>query len=140
METAAARPKPRRKFFSAAYIAASLGVLGALFFINPTRTALLPCVFRQATGLDCPGCGMTRAMYFLFHLDFARAFRYHPFCFAAPMLGIVWLQGLLALARGRGLRLPRGAVLGAVAAVAALMVLFDVGRDIPGWALSYFKV
>lgn len=35
----------------------------------------IPCSFNYLTGLDCPGCGMTGAVFALLRLDFARAFR-----------------------------------------------------------------
>ena len=33
------------------------------------------CQFHQLTGLNCPGCGMTRALYALVHGNFAVAIR-----------------------------------------------------------------
>ena len=60
-------------------------VLGAFFLL---RFALgLPCPIRYLTGIACPGCGMTRALWSLATLDPAAAWHYHPACF-----------GLLALA------------------------------------------
>jgi hypothetical protein len=41
-----------------------------------------PCLFRALTGLQCPGCGSTRALHHLLHGEFARAFRYNPMLFA----------------------------------------------------------
>lgn len=37
------------------------------------------CLFHQALGVDCPGCGMTRAISNLWRGDFWMALRYHPF-------------------------------------------------------------
>lgn len=39
----------------------------------------LPCVFLELTGLWCPGCGATRAVYALMHLDLAGALRMNAF-------------------------------------------------------------
>ena len=36
-----------------------------------------PCVLYEYTGLQCGGCGLTRAAVSLLHLDFAAAFSYH---------------------------------------------------------------
>ena len=36
-----------------------------------------PCVLYEYTGLQCGGCGLTRAAVSLFRLDFAAAFSYH---------------------------------------------------------------
>jgi hypothetical protein len=42
-----------------------------------------PCPFLHVTGIPCPGCGLTRATYFLLHGDFRTAMRFHAF---APVL------------------------------------------------------
>jgi len=52
-----------------------------LFFFNPASPAnqFLPkCLFRLATGLQCPGCGSTRACHHLLHLDLIAAFKLNP--------------------------------------------------------------
>ena len=59
-------------------------ILGALtlvggatvFFFNPATHGFYPrCAFHQLTGLNCPGCGMTRAFYALLHGKFSAALR-----------------------------------------------------------------
>lgn len=39
----------------------------------------MPCLLRTFTGYYCPGCGGTRAVYALLHLQLWRSFCYHPF-------------------------------------------------------------
>ncbi len=39
------------------------------------------CPVRWVTGISCPGCGMSRALFSLLRLDFGDAFRYHPLIF-----------------------------------------------------------
>lgn len=36
------------------------------------------CPIKWLTGVSCPGCGMTRACAAALHLDFAKAFEFHP--------------------------------------------------------------
>ncbi|MBR7161246.1 MAG: DUF2752 domain-containing protein, partial [Clostridia bacterium] len=47
----------------------------------------IPCPFRFFTGLQCPGCGISRMLIALLHLDLVSAFRYNPFIFlTSPIL------------------------------------------------------
>ena len=49
--------------------------LAVLFFFNPSTNGFYPvCLFHQWTGLNCPGCGGTRAAYALLHGRFVTAF------------------------------------------------------------------
>lgn len=55
-----------------------LGV-GLLYFIFVSLTDIgIPCPFRLATGLQCPGCGISRMLMALARLDFAAAFHANP--------------------------------------------------------------
>jgi hypothetical protein len=59
------------------------------------------CFFRRITGLECPGCGMTRATHAVLHGRFAEAFRLNPVgvvLFPLAMLGLAlelfaWVRG-----------------------------------------------
>ncbi len=48
----------------------------------------VPCVFLHITGIECLGCGMTRALLEAIQLDFASAFEYHKMFWSLPILGI----------------------------------------------------
>ena len=39
------------------------------------------CLVKAITGLDCPGCGITRMFVALFHGNIYQAFRYNPLVF-----------------------------------------------------------
>ncbi|MFO6430249.1 DUF2752 domain-containing protein [Erythrobacter sp. W302b] len=61
------------------------------------------CIFRTLTGLECWGCGMTRALHNLLHLDFSTSIA-HNFL-AAPVviiLAIVWLTTIMSVYRQKG--------------------------------------
>lgn len=42
----------------------------------------IPCIFNKITGLKCPGCGITRSLIALLHLDLGRAVSLNIFSFA----------------------------------------------------------
>jgi hypothetical protein len=56
--------------------AAILGTGAIVFFFNPSTHGFFPtCMFHAATGLYCPGCGATRALYALLHGNFLLALK-----------------------------------------------------------------
>ena len=59
-----------------------------LYTFPPVTTAFYPqCVFKQMTGLDCPGCGTTRALHALLHGRVEDAWRLNPMLFALMIVG-----------------------------------------------------
>src|SRR5476651_1521895 len=69
-----------------------MAIVGAgafVFFFNPSTHGFYPvCVFHQLTGLNCPGCGMTRAFYALLHGNFLPALKDNAlFIFTIAFLG-----------------------------------------------------
>ncbi|MGH7951827.1 MAG: DUF2752 domain-containing protein [Limisphaerales bacterium] len=61
--------QPSLAIFAGVVLAAAIAGAGAvLFFFNPSTHGFYPiCVFHELTGLNCPGCGATRAAYQLLH-------------------------------------------------------------------------
>ena len=54
-------------------------VLAAAMLLPTRWESPVPlCMFKGLTGLDCPGCGMTRAFLFIGHGRFADAAAMHP--------------------------------------------------------------
>lgn len=89
---------------------------------------LTGCPVHRLTGLPCPGCGMSRALFCLVKLDFAGAWYYHPLVFFLPL-------PLLYLIHRRAWKLPggrRAAIAVAVALGAALLIVYTVRAFIPG--------
>lgn len=52
--------------------------IGIFFSVVFCAILFYSCPFKYLTGLDCPGCGLTRAFLSAFRLDFKAAFNYHP--------------------------------------------------------------
>ena len=58
--------------------------------IGASLLILYHCPFFYVLGIRCPGCGMTRALLSLLHLDFKAAFYYHPL-FPAVLLTALYI-------------------------------------------------
>lgn len=117
------------------------GGLIFLFFINPEKNTIFPCFFHFATNLDCPGCGMTRALYSLLHLKFWQAFRYNPLIYLFVSIAAFFgISGYIYLITGKLIKLkldiPKPFILGLVVVIVAFVIL----RNIPVEPFSYFKV
>lgn len=111
----------------------ALGICAVVFFFNPVQNGFYPvCLFHRLTGWNCPGCGLTRALYALLHGDFRVALRDNAFLIltlplAAARGGWMWVKKTL----GR----PAGTFLPAkfLWVYLALLVLFGVVRNLPGF-------
>lgn len=110
----------------------AVAATAALGVLDPeTRGHLFPgCPFRMATGLDCPGCGGTRAVIALTQGDVGRAFEHNALTMLLlPVLILAW-AGWLWFRLGRRAQPPS---LSPVAgyALAATFVVFWVIRNLP---------
>jgi len=81
-----APPVARRTWLDRAltdiHLRASAVLTVALFFMPPDGVPGVDlCMFKNSTGLPCPGCGLTRCGSNLVRGNFARAFNYNPFGF-----------------------------------------------------------
>jgi hypothetical protein len=70
-----------------------LGLAGIGFYLafsssSGEELAIIPCPFRLATDLECPGCGMTRSCLSLVRGDFAAAWHLNPFSFLLVGLAV----------------------------------------------------
>ena len=48
------------------------------------------CPIRYFTGIACPGCGMTRAVFSIVTFHFAEAIHYHPLVVTLPFICFFW--------------------------------------------------
>jgi len=89
--------------FAAVLLAVTVaGIAAVIYFLNPSAHAFYPvCQFHRLTGLNCPGCGGTRAAYALLHGNFVTAFRDNAL-FVAGLPLVAARAGWLALNRWRG--------------------------------------
>ncbi len=66
----------RNKVIRIALILIGIGALYALF-VHFTGVGI-PCPIYSITGLQCPGCGISRMFLALLRLDISAAFQYNP--------------------------------------------------------------
>ena len=91
-----------------------------LFQRGPGLDGLTPgCMFRNVTGLHCPGCGMTRATHALMHGDVATAFRFNPVGFVLFPVALA-ATGLEAIAW----------------ALVVILIGFWILRNLPWWPFT----
>jgi hypothetical protein len=116
--------------------------VGYVLANDPTdvrRDPLGPCVFKLVTGLDCPGCGGTRMVWYLLHGNLPEAARHHVLALLMVPLA---LYGWLAWTAGRlfGTRIPwrPGTVFWLTVAVGS--ALFAIGRNLPFEPFRHFRV
>ena len=66
------------------------GILTVCFLAVFGGTLLLvggyTCPFLRATGIPCPGCGMTHALQCIVHLDLKGAWHYNAISFLLPVI------------------------------------------------------
>lgn len=122
----------------------ALGVLllaGTAFMLRhagPNGVWWLPgCSFHQLTGLNCPGCGMTRAAHATLQGRFAEAFRFNPVGMVAlPVAGFGLMLEIIGWVRGRptGFRLNFGPA--GTWTIAIIFIGFWVFRNLPWWPFT----
>ncbi|MBM7493087.1 hypothetical protein JOD64_004309 [Micromonospora luteifusca] len=91
------------------------------------------CLLKLTTGLDCPGCGGTRALWYVLHGDLPAAARHHfLFVFALPFLAYLFVAW--AGNQAFGWRLPELRISSKViGGFLAAWLAFSVLRNLP-WA------
>ncbi|MGV9211866.1 DUF2752 domain-containing protein [Micromonospora sp. RB23] len=91
------------------------------------------CILKLTTGFDCPGCGGTRALWYVLHADLPAAARHHfLFVFSLPFLAYLFVAW--AGNQAFGWRLPELRISPKViGGFMAAWLAFTVVRNLP-WA------
>ncbi|MFC5927177.1 DUF2752 domain-containing protein [Micromonospora vulcania] len=110
--------------------------MGYALLSDPTHAdpdAAPTCLLKLTTGLDCPGCGGTRALWYVLHADLPAAARHHfLFVFALPFLAYLFVAW--AGNQAFGWRLPELRISSKViGGFLAAWLAFSVLRNLP-WA------
>ncbi|MGH3664447.1 MAG: DUF2752 domain-containing protein [Micromonosporaceae bacterium] len=134
----------RLRWFAPFAVLAGFAAFSAIFLINdPTDgqpELYSGCALKALTGFDCPGCGGTRAFWYLMHGNLPEAAQHHMFAvFAAPILVYLYLAWAGRRVLGRQLpSLPISS--GMVAAFFIGWGAFTVLRNLPWEPFTYFYV
>ena len=120
----------------AAVASASVVVAATLLRFPPDRFAFYPrCPFYALTGLECPGCGATRALAALLQGHLAEALHWNALVvLLLPLLGLYLAAGFLRTREGHAWPHPRPA---AIFALLMIAVVFGIIRDLPTHTLSF---
>jgi hypothetical protein len=119
-----------------ALFACMAGAVGYTLATHPTDAGAgdqPSCLLKLTTGFVCPGCGGTRAAWYLMHGDLPAAARHHAiFTFAVPFL--IYMYVAWAGKRLFNWKLPQLTVSpGALMAFMAVWGVWSVLRNLP-WA------
>jgi hypothetical protein len=123
---------PSFAFFAGVVIAATvLGSGAVLFYFNPSTHGFYPvCLFHQLTGLNCPGCGGTRAAYQLLHGHLLSALRDNALfilALVALMARGVWFAARKMCHQPATLAVPPKALW----ALLVIAIVFSILRNLP---------
>jgi len=127
------RPAPLGWFAGIVLGMATIGAGAVVFFFNPSTHGFFPvCLFHQLTGLNCPGCGATRALYALLHGNLLLACHDNLlFMLALPtaLVWSIWWIWRQWLGRPVNIRIaPKWLWL-----LLVVGVVFTVARNLPGF-------
>ena len=52
------------------------------------------CIIKHFTGIECPGCGLTRAWLSVMRFDLVTAFQYNPMFWSVPIIFLYYWRDL----------------------------------------------
>lgn len=113
----------------------------AVGYFNPVTAGFFPqCPFHAMTGLNCPGCGLTRGFHALFHGDVLGALHYNAMLpIYAFVISYALVSMILIAGRGRGLSwkaFPPSAMY----AFLVITLIFSVGRNLPFYPFNLLAI
>jgi Protein of unknown function (DUF2752) len=104
-----------------------------LYSNSPSENTFYPgCVFNRVTGWHCPGCGATRCVYALLHLDIEQALAWNPlFVVLLPFVLFGLARMGFQMWTGRRLRQLKYWPRWGTKAVLWLLITYWILRNIP---------
>ena len=135
MNSAPPKIHPANTRFAAIILAVTAaGIAATVFFFNPAAHNFYPvCQFHRLTGLNCPGCGGTRAVYALLHGEFFTALRDNALFVGGLIffaLRAIWFAAAKSRARSNAEFFP----VKFFWMLLVIMMVFAVLRNLPAFA------
>lgn len=104
--------------------------LAVLYVFPPSRYNFYPrCPLYASTHLLCPGCGSTRALHELLHLNFAGAWHYNALFTMLMPAALLWFGWRWYCAQREGAAMNLRLHPAVTTALVVLAVLFTVSRN-----------
>ncbi len=118
--------------------AAALVAVAALLYLYSTaegKGAGIPCMFYQITGIYCSGCGASRALRSILHLDFYQALHYNAyFTMVLPFLAVYFsFLGYSYVRYGKD-KISQKISMKLLKVLVTAAILFWILRNIPAFA------
>lgn len=130
----------QRILAGAGVLAAGLGI-AAVYGFNPLTVNFFPaCPFHSLTGLNCPGCGLTRGFHALFNGDVLTALHFNALLpVYAVIISYLLISMLMLAIRGRSLsfKIFPPTFLWAFLAVS---LIFGVARNLPFYPFNLLAI
>ena len=127
-------PLPLGIFAGVVLGATAVGAGAVIFFFNPSTHGFYPaCVFHSLTGLNCPGCGATRALYALLHGNWRLAVKDNALFMALLVALAVW-GARLAVRKMQNRPATFSLPAKFLWPLLVITVVFAVVRNLPGFA------
>ena len=85
----------KRIFWIVAVVAVFTLLAVVYYFIDPVEVRWMPkCLWKMATGTDCPGCGSQRMAHALMHADLRAAWTANAYalCMLPVIAFLLWLE------------------------------------------------
>ena len=130
-----------KRILAAAGIVIAAAGVAVVGYFNPTTAGFFPvCPLHAMTGLNCPGCGLTRGFHALFNGDVLGALHFNAMLPIFLAVGIYLIISLVSVVfRGRGLQFnifkPQLLWIFLV-----ILVIFGIVRNLPFYPFTIFSI
>ena len=122
----------KRIIYTAAAALIAAAALLYIYFTGEGEGSGIPCPIYKYTGFYCAGCGASRALRSILHLDFYRALRYNAvFTLSLPLIALYFSSVILSYIVNGEDKVSKKIPVVIVYIAAGVILLFGVLRNIP---------